>query len=73
MTTQNLRGQAGQPAKILRLREVVARTGLSKATIRRLELEGAFVNRVRIGVRAVGWREAQVEQWVNDRANVVRP
>jgi len=55
------------PTRILRLPEVTARTGLSRATIYALMRQGRFPRQVRIGARAVGWIEAEVEAWIQER------
>lgn len=61
------------PSRILRRHDVCARTGLSRATLDRLEAEGGFVRRIKIGVRAVGWLEADVEDWISNLHSGVRP
>ena len=53
--------------RILRADEVVAKTGLSLTTLRRLEGKGRFPKRVPLSCRAVGWRESEVLDWVNAR------
>lgn len=47
--------------RILRLPAVLAKTGLSKSTIRRKELAGVFPRRVQCGENAVGWYEDEVD------------
>ena len=55
------------PVRFLRLPEVIARTGLSRSTIYvRLE-QGRFPRPVSLGGRAVGWIEAEVEEWIRER------
>ena len=49
---------------LLRLPAVIARTGLSKTTIHRLEAAGRFPRRRRVGTRAVAWLTAEVDAWV---------
>jgi prophage regulatory protein len=56
------------PATILRKPEVVRLTGLSAATIRRLELAGKFPKRIQLSTQAVGWIGREVDGWVDDRA-----
>lgn len=52
---------------ILRLPEVIARSGLSRSTIyKRLNL-GEFPQPVPLGDRAVGWLESEVQQWIDER------
>lgn len=53
--------------KILRTRDVVALTGLSRVTIWRFEKAGRFPSRVRLGANSVGWIEDQVLSWLSGR------
>ena len=43
--------------KIIRLKTVLARTGLSRSTIYRKIPEGTFPAQLRISVNGAGWRE----------------
>ena len=66
MTTVIERKRPGQ-VRFLRLPEVLARTGLSRSTIYvRLE-QGRFPRPVSLGGRAVGWIEAEVDEWMRER------
>ena len=49
---------------ILRLPAVKATTGLSRSTIYLRIAEGTFPKPVSLGARAVGWIEAEVQQWL---------
>jgi prophage regulatory protein len=51
-------------ARILRLPDVKARTGLSRSTIYSRISDGTFVRPVRIGQRSVGWLESEIEAWI---------
>jgi len=53
--------------QILRLPQVCKATGLGRSMIYRLESERRFPCRVRIGARAVGWVEAEVQAWMAGR------
>lgn len=53
--------------RFLRYKAVVERTGLSKRTIENLVSERLFVQPVKIGVRAVGFVEAEVDAWIDAR------
>jgi prophage regulatory protein len=55
-------------ATILRKPEVVRRTGLSAATIRRLEMAGKFPKRLLLSAQAVGWDERELAAWIDERA-----
>jgi prophage regulatory protein len=50
--------------RIIRLRTVLERTGLSRSTLYRKIGEGTFPRQIRIAVRCAGWRESAVEAWL---------
>lgn len=53
--------------KILRLKEVVDLTGLSKASIYRYIKQGSFPKQVQLSARSVGFRSADIEEWLSSR------
>ena len=53
--------------QILRLPQVCKVTGLGRSMIYQLEAERRFPTRVRIGLRAVGWIEAEVQTWLAEQ------
>jgi len=55
------------PTRILRLPEVMARTGLSRTTIYEWRVAGRFPQAVPLGTRNVGWIEAELEAWFRER------
>ncbi len=61
------------PIRFLRLPDVLERTGLSRSTIYVRLAEGRFPQPVALGGRAVGWIEAEVDEWVRDRIAESRP
>lgn len=56
-----------QRRRFLRYKAVVERTGLCKRTIENLIRDDLFVKPVKIGVRAVGFVEEEVDSWVEAR------
>lgn len=52
--------------KIIRLKTVLARTGLSRSTMYRKIAEGTFPSQVKISVHGAGWRESAVNRWIVD-------
>lgn len=48
----------------VRLPQVIQRTGLSKATIRRKELRGEFPRRHKISANVVAWYESDLQRWL---------
>lgn len=69
MDTREVSSRTGS---ILRLPEVRLRTGLSKSTIYELEAKGAFPRRIRLTDRAVGWVEAEIQEWNATRPKIQR-
>lgn len=53
--------------RILRVRQVGERTGLSRSTIYELVAEGVMPPPVRIGHRTVGWVESEVDEFLRRR------
>jgi prophage regulatory protein len=51
--------------RLLRLPEVVSRTGKARSTIYRDVKAGAFPAPVQIGERSVAWREADIVAWMD--------
>ena len=57
---------------ILRLPEVKKSTGLSRSTIYLRISEGMFPKPVSLGGRAVGWLEAEIQDWLQQRIEASR-
>lgn len=53
--------------RLLRRREVEARTGLSRTSIYRLMREGRFPEPLKIGSKAVRWPESEIGDWLAAR------
>ena len=52
------------PDRILRIKTVLERTGLSRSTLYRRIQAGRFPAQVRIAERCTGWRESAVKSWL---------
>ena len=52
--------------RIVRLKTVLDRTGLSRSTVYRKIAEGTFPSQVRISVHGAGWRESAINRWIAD-------
>jgi prophage regulatory protein len=50
--------------RLLRIKSVIARTGLSRSTIDRREVKGTFPKRQQIGPRCIGWYESDIDDFV---------
>lgn len=55
--------------KILRISEVRKITGLGRSTLYDMISAGCFPRQVRIGKRAVGWLEPEIETWVGSKVS----
>ena len=55
-----------EPDRIIRLKTVLDRTGLSRSTIYRKIAEGTFPAQIKISVNGAGWRESDVNRWIAD-------
>lgn len=54
--------------RIIRLRTVLSRTGLSRTTLYRKIAEGTFPRQVKISVHGAGWHESAINRWIADPA-----
>lgn len=67
-----------QPIKIVRLRDVIAKTGLARSTIyaktspKSNDHDPSFPQPVRLGKRTVGWIEDEICAWLLSRPRTQR-
>ena len=55
--------------RIIRLNEVINRTGLGKTSLYKFIKAKTFPQPIALGERDVGWVEAEVDQWITARIN----
>lgn len=65
--TSNAGWKAPEEQRILRLRHVITRTGLSRSTIYAWIEQGQFPCSIHLGPRAVGWLSSDIEAWLEQR------
>lgn len=53
--------------RMLRVREVCERTGLSRTAMYRLAKEGHFPKPIRLTTRRSGWLSDEVDEWITSR------
>lgn len=53
-----------QPARLLRLPEVMARVGLKRSAIYQRMSEGRFPKSRSLGPKCAVWIEAEIEEWI---------
>jgi prophage regulatory protein len=56
------------PERIIRLKTVLHRTGLSRSTLYRKIADGTFPRQVSISIHGAGWHESAVNRWVANPA-----
>ena len=54
--------------RIIRKPELLSIIGLSDPTIWRMEKDGKFPKRLRLGGNSCGWLESEVDDWLKERA-----
>jgi len=52
--------------RILRLKDVIEKTGLARSTIYKYVDAGTFPNPIPLGGRSVGWIDSEVHDWILD-------
>ena len=58
--------QTDTPDRILRIKTVLERTGLSRSTMYRKMQNGTFPKNVQISTRCAGWRESAISAWLRN-------
>jgi prophage regulatory protein len=53
--------------KILRLPNVMDRVGFARSSIYAFVSKGSFPPPIKIGSRAVGWLDAEIDSWIQAR------
>jgi prophage regulatory protein len=61
-----------QPQTIIRLPEVERRTGYRRSAIYRKIREGKMPAPIKLGDRASGWLESEIDEWIQARVNATR-
>jgi prophage regulatory protein len=54
--------------KILRRHEVEDIVGLSRSTLYSMMADATFPKPIKLGKRAVGWRDGDIDEWLESRA-----
>jgi prophage regulatory protein len=66
--SQSSVGLGAEGRRVIRLPAVIAKTGLSRCTIWRLEKAGDFPMHFELSPNAVGWDLGEVDGWIAERA-----
>ncbi len=59
-------------SRILRLPDVIERTGKPRSSIYWMIGNCQFPKPHRLSERSVGWLEADIEKWISDRINLIK-
>jgi prophage regulatory protein len=65
---KQMAGDSNAVGNVRRLPGVCRMTGLGRSTIYRMEAAKQFPQRIKLGLRAVGWMESEVQGWLTMRA-----
>jgi prophage regulatory protein len=60
------------PTRIIRLGEVMGRTGLRRSAVYDQITKGSFPSQVLLGPRSVGWLEHEIDGWIASRIGASR-
>lgn len=55
--------------RILRLPEVLEKTGVRRSSIYAWMKDGSFPKQIKMGLRASGWIEQEVDEWIKRQAS----
>tara|TARA_R100001129_G_scaffold172038_1_gene142462 strand:+ start:461 stop:649 length:189 start_codon:yes stop_codon:yes gene_type:complete len=53
--------------RVLKVKDVLDRTSLSRRSLYRRMAEGDFPSSVKLSPHRVGWRESEIEAWIAQR------
>ena len=58
--------------RLIRIKDVEARTGLKKSQLYALQKAGSFPAAIKLSQRSAAWIESEVSKWVADRIRSAR-
>lgn len=61
------------PRRVLRLPEVITKTGLSRTTLYTMSRAGEFPVAISLGGKAMGWIESEIDDWIEKLMTARRP
>lgn len=61
-----------QTTRLIRLPEVMNRTGYGRAWIYRLISDGRFPGSIKIGIRSVAFVESEIDEWIQTAIDKTR-
>jgi predicted DNA-binding transcriptional regulator AlpA len=58
-----------KPTDLLRIKEVIKMTSLSRSSIYSLQNKNKFPQPIQLGIRAVAWVRADILNWIKEKSN----
>jgi prophage regulatory protein len=55
-------------SRIIKLPEVLRKTGLGRSLILKLSGIGEFPRKIKLTAKSIGWLESEVDEWIEERA-----
>ena len=55
--------------KLLRLPEVMEKTGVRRSSVYAWMKDGSFPKQIKMSLRASGWIEREIDEWIERRAS----
>lgn len=53
--------------RVIRLPEVMRKTGLGRTSLYKMSTSGQFPASISLGGKAMGWIEAEIDRWIEER------
>ena len=69
LAIEQLQTRDNQPSDLIRIKEVMSMTGLSRSSIYTFKSKDEFPNPIQLTARSVAWVRVDVEQWILDKIN----
>ena len=63
----SVQAQSISPIRLIKLRDVSARTGISASELYRRIAAGTFPRQIHLGPKSVAWLESDVNAWIEAR------
>lgn len=57
-------------SRIIRINEVINKVGLKKSSIYKLISLNLFPKQIKLGIRASGWHEFEIDEWIKSRTQI---
>lgn len=69
LSIEQTQTRSKQPSDLIRIKEVISMTGLSRSSIYTYKNKGEFPSPIQLSSRSVAWVRVDVEKWILDKIN----